>query len=104
VEPDRRRLGHRLDGEGVSEEKYLLEVLSPQLSQLGGGEAVGVHYAREAPVVGRLALALPAVDVVGVVAVDVDHTIPWLTTRGALPGLAIELRESAQTASSSKLS
>jgi hypothetical protein len=55
-------------------------------------------------VVGRLALALPVVDVVGVVAVDVDHTIPWLTTRGALPGLAIELRESAQTASSSKLS
>jgi hypothetical protein len=55
-------------------------------------------------VVGRLALALPVVDVVGVVAVDVDHTIPWLTTRGALLGLAIELQESAQTASSSKLS
>ena len=80
--------GDRPNDEDISEEKYLLKVFSPQLSKLGGKEALGIDHANEIPVVGRLALTLPIIEVVGVVAMDVDPSNKHVT----FPLLAVSMR------------
>ena len=50
----------------------MLRIFSPQLSEFSGGEASGVDHANESPVVGEIAFTLPVVDVVCVIAIDIE--------------------------------